>query len=202
MKKQKLIFICLILNLYAQAQTDIAFTFNATDIGRDVSFSLRKNIDRHSFEVGLNYFIKRDIFSNQNYLYRKAYYPGSFSEHFGLNISWQYSFRSKNKALRPMIFYRIHFFDSQVASITYTPYTLDNNGVPLYIYSQVYYKKTSTIGNHFGLGIMYKVHKNLYLYEKAGYGVSVFFDQDPRILIDPITWQFSELLTTGIIYRF
>ena len=202
MKHFLLIFLWLLFQFPVYSQTDISFTFNATDIGRDVSMAVRKNINKHSFEFGMSYFIKRDIFSNQNFLYRKTFYPERFGEHFGLNLSWQYSFRDKNKALQPAIFYRIQYLNSQVAGIAYTPYKFDDEGEPLYIYSQVYYNKTSTIGNHLGLGIVYKIHKNLYLYEKIGYGVSIFFDQDPRIWIEPVTWQFSELLTTGIIYRF
>ncbi len=196
----------IIHNCFSQTKNGINLNFNWSYIGKNTEISYMRSLKKHSFYGGIKYHLNFPITDNQNNVTKNRYYADSFFEHFGLIAGYEYKFNIKNSDITPFIFYNIQYSKSRIYDYNIImPYDYDSNsGNILYKkYPDIYTDPLPVVDNTIGIGLRFKLFKNLFLSAKAGLGVGFFyFDSSTPYSYGASywTWEVTTFFNIGLTY--
>ena len=196
-----------ILNLCpVYAQPSLRITYNDTHAGRNISLLISRVFNEsNEAGIGLRYNINKLTHNDdQNNAFWNRLYATKFYHHIGVDGFYQrYIFRNL-KLIKPFLAYDIQASYSTTRNHLFSPYAYDNNGDVLYRESLVIFGPFTFIEQYFGLGYTVNFIDNIHLYMKAGFGIMFIIGKDIKsyITYDSFNWEFAEIISTGIVYRF
>lgn len=201
--KRTIILLILILAIHtANAQIDLIGSFNAVDVGRNVAVLGKKDFNDHSVLFGVKYHINSIVHDNINNVFRRRFYATNFWEHFGLELGYQYNFTLKEPNIRPFVFYDLQVTRSPTRNNMFLPEIVYDKDNILYKRHLVFFGPYTALENNIGIGLIANLTQKLFLYQKLGTGVSLFFGNDPKRLPRKYNWEFGYVISAGLGYRF
>jgi len=203
--RKKIISIAVLFIFYFQilnAQIDLTGNFNSTDIGRNVNININKHFNKHLILFGLKYQIGNIIQNNQSELFRKTFYPLNFKEAMGFDVGYQYYLNIDKIKIDPFLFYDFQFTNSHTRNDIIIPVAYDNNGNVLYNRFLEFFGPTVALEHNFGIGVKIKIYKQIFLYQRIGWGIVTFHNVDKQIWgHDEFFWEFGHIFSVGILYN-
>lgn len=185
------------------AQTEISLAFNYVDIGRNLSLSGTKSFSRHKIQVGIKYGINSFEHDNQNNLFKKRFFATDFIEHWGAILGYQYAFKPINNYVIPFLLYEMQLTNSHTRNDWVFPVGYDTDGNVLYRKYLDYLGPTVALENYIGFGLNISLSEHLFITQKAGGGIALFYKTDPTYAFkNNRSWEFGYMLSLGLAYRF
>lgn len=195
------IFFIMIIVPKIKAQNDVTLAFNSVEIGRNMSLIYSKSLNRHRIIAGIKYSINSFVQDNQNQVFIKRFFAINFKEHWGLVLGYQYALKKMN-AIEPYLFYEMQFTNSHTRNEFVNPVAIDDNGTVYYVKRIVLFGPTIALGNYVGIGINIPLLDYLSISQKAGFGITLFYNTDPSFVFENNRSQeFGYILSFGIMYR-
>ena len=196
---------------YTYAQFGIESSYSVIHTGRNQSVDLTYKRNKITFNAGVKYSFNRlDRFPPNTY-FRKTFFALSTAEHFGANMGVQYLFYEKEK-LKVFAHYNLqilkaHFrfehysvLDSTFSFVP-NPKTLED--YPLN-YKLSFLGPVTALENTIGVGINLELTPRIYLTQKVGIGISLFYSKDPELVevLKKSRINLGELYSIGLGFNF
>jgi len=190
------------------SQFSLESNFSSVHIGRNQNLTLNYQWNKLSLYSGVKYnFNKLDNFPVSTMI-KKTAWATKNSENIGGVIGLKYDLvRLKNISFFSFFECQQSFTHTRHISVIYVGSSVPN---PTSEYDLVYQNRVDIIGpwwifeNNIGLGYHVEISKGLYLTSKAGIGIVAFKNTDEKniVIFSGGNWEFSEILSFGIGYKF
>lgn len=160
-------FVQLILNGQQQPKTasnELDISFYVTHIGRNFSLEYNRNINKHSFIIGIKC-STNDYAKPSEYAFKNRFRPKKFTDYIGFSLGYEYHLKEINPYVKPYLLFNIQY--------AYMRTKRNNNSN----YSNYYYTPTFTYSGHYfifeptiGAGLSIKLADRIALNQSGGIG--------------------------------
>jgi len=172
---KKVIFMCFYLlftiSLYSQKSNAFKLNFHWDHTGDNIEAGFQKNINNHSLSAGLLFFLNLN-YDNGHWTYKRQFYASDFTQYFGLNLAYSYSFNIKNSDITPYLYYDFHVFYNRIRyTNSLIPYGMSDNKELYLVDNKFLSEPLFTFQHSVGFGVRFPVYKNIDLFAQTGVGI-------------------------------
>ena len=209
-KKAIIVFICLLTTYCSFAQNAATISFNTSTLRESLIIGYSKTFHQnHEIEVGLRFHINRlTMPDDQESIYSRRMYASNFSQHFGLQLGYNWHFLPRLEHLKPFVFYELQAAYSTTRNHGYGYTYYINEGTSQLEEYLVNFGPFLWLQNTIGVGFKVDIWKSFYLFEKIGFNATQIIGNDEKLMPDPFQkfpWlvnEFGYMMMVGVGYRF
>ncbi len=206
MKQVIIIILIIAFGSSCVAQNGVSTAFNINQTQFNYALNYTRDFGKHH-TVGLGFKILHKINNtpttpdapdNLKHGFKHRFYPNQFSEFFGIDFNYHFTFEINNSGIKPFIFYNFQYTYSSILNDAYiyhfTPdfyflCKIDEVSHSLWAYEQ-----------NIGIGFNIKITDNLDFFSRVGAGILIH-DND-GVYIFSEGWEISTMFGNGFIYKF
>mgnify|MGYP000250591734 FL=1 len=211
MKKYIIIILVYILfnNGIIYGQSKIAFNYEDTYLGSQLSLNYGYTKKKNEFTARLNYFINTRVVDFQSHIYYNRFFASTFKERWGLGLGYGRIIKLKKSNIELAPFYKVDFANMKNRNRLFAFKGKLANGSD--VFHSIPFETPNTlftINSLIGIEFRAKLYKNIYLTAAAGTGMLFIFN-DPEISgiwlsdgFEKVDFAiFSNFLSFGVEYR-
>lgn len=170
------------------SQNSLLLAINSTHPGYSMNLGFSSVFDHNSISFGLKYHINKSFYDSPvSNLYRKNYYSSTLIDHFGIIISYDYTFNTIGKSFYPFVYY---YFEQTRSSLIHPGTTGE-------IHTEDLFEAVWSFDNYCGVGIKYLITDRLSVYLKGGLGASTCIKPPHELLRKDFDTELASQLNLG-----